>query len=43
MYGPKVILSLAIVSFSITVHSHPTLSEAVKEAALGVLGLPIHI
>ncbi|MBI2796577.1 MAG: dihydrolipoyl dehydrogenase [Gemmatimonadetes bacterium] len=27
----------------ITVHSHPTLSEAVKEAALGVLGRPIHI
>jgi len=27
----------------ITVHSHPTLSEAVKEAALGVLGRAIHI
>jgi len=27
----------------ITVHSHPTLSEAVKEAALGVLGRTIHI
>jgi dihydrolipoyl dehydrogenase len=27
----------------ITVHSHPTLGEAVKEAALGVLGRPIHI
>jgi dihydrolipoamide dehydrogenase len=27
----------------ITVHSHPTLSEAVKEAALGVLGRSIHI
>jgi len=27
----------------ITVHSHPTLSEAVKEAALGVLGRPLHI
>jgi dihydrolipoamide dehydrogenase len=27
----------------ITVHSHPTLSEAVKEAALGVLGRPIHL
>ena len=26
----------------ITVHSHPTLSEAVKEAALGVLGRSIH-
>jgi dihydrolipoamide dehydrogenase len=27
----------------ITVHSHPTLSEAVKEAALGVLGRTLHI
>ncbi len=27
----------------ITVHSHPTLSEAAKEAALGVLGRSIHI
>ena len=27
----------------ITVHAHPTLSESVKEAALGVLGRPIHI
>jgi dihydrolipoamide dehydrogenase len=27
----------------ITVHSHPTLSEAVKEAALAVLGRAIHI
>ncbi|MEP6905204.1 MAG: FAD-dependent oxidoreductase, partial [Gemmatimonadales bacterium] len=27
----------------ITVHSHPTLSEAVKEAALGVMGRSIHI
>jgi dihydrolipoamide dehydrogenase len=27
----------------ITVHGHPTLSEAVKEAALGVLGRPIHL
>jgi dihydrolipoamide dehydrogenase len=27
----------------ITVHSHPTLSEAVKDAALGVLGRSIHI
>jgi dihydrolipoamide dehydrogenase len=27
----------------ITVHSHPTLSEAVKEAALGVLGRSLHI
>jgi len=28
---------------AITVHSHPTLTEAVKEAALGVLGRSIHI
>jgi dihydrolipoamide dehydrogenase len=27
----------------ITVHSHPTLGEAVKEAALGVLGRAVHI
>ena len=27
----------------ITVHAHPTLSEAVKEAALGVMGRSIHI
>ncbi|HUQ47041.1 MAG TPA: dihydrolipoyl dehydrogenase [Gemmatimonadaceae bacterium] len=27
----------------ITVHSHPTLSEAVKEAALGVLGRTLHL
>jgi dihydrolipoamide dehydrogenase len=27
----------------ITVHAHPTISEAVKEAALGVLGRSIHI
>jgi dihydrolipoamide dehydrogenase len=27
----------------ITVHSHPTLSETTKEAALAVLGRPIHI
>ena len=27
----------------ITVHSHPTLSETVKEAALGVLGRAIHL
>jgi dihydrolipoamide dehydrogenase len=27
----------------ITVHSHPTLGEAVKEAALGVLGRTLHI
>ncbi len=28
---------------AITVHGHPTLSEATKEAALGVLGRAIHI
>jgi dihydrolipoamide dehydrogenase len=28
---------------AITVHSHPTLSETVKEAALGVLGRSLHI
>ena len=28
---------------AVTVHSHPTLSEAVKEAALAVLGRAIHI
>ena len=27
----------------VTVHAHPTLSEATKEAALGVLGRPIHL
>jgi dihydrolipoamide dehydrogenase len=27
----------------ITIHAHPTLSESVKEAALSVLGRPIHI
>ena len=27
----------------VVVHSHPTLSESLKEAALGVLGRPIHI
>ena len=27
---------------AVTIHSHPTLSEAVKEAALGVLGRSIH-
>ena len=26
-----------------TVHSHPTLSEVVKEAALGALGRPLHL
>jgi dihydrolipoamide dehydrogenase len=28
---------------AITVHAHPTLSEATKESALGVLGRSIHI
>jgi dihydrolipoamide dehydrogenase len=28
---------------AITVHAHPTLSESTKEAALGVLGRPLHI
>jgi dihydrolipoamide dehydrogenase len=28
---------------AITVHAHPTLSETVKEAALGALGRSIHI
>ena len=27
----------------VTVHAHPTLSEATKEAALAALGRPIHI
>ena len=27
----------------ITVHGHPTLSEAVKEAALGAIGRTIHM
>jgi dihydrolipoamide dehydrogenase len=26
-----------------TVHAHPTLAETTKEAALAVLGRPIHI
>jgi dihydrolipoamide dehydrogenase len=26
-----------------TIHAHPTLSEAIHEAALGVVGVPIHI
>ncbi|MEC8289725.1 MAG: dihydrolipoyl dehydrogenase, partial [Pseudomonadota bacterium] len=26
-----------------TCHAHPTLNEAIKEAALGVEGSPIHI
>jgi dihydrolipoyl dehydrogenase len=54
MIGPNVseLVQEAVLAFEyrgssedigITVHSHPTLSEAVKEAALGVLGRPIHI
>jgi len=54
MIGPNVseLIQEAVMAFEyrgssedigITVHSHPTLSEAVKEAALGVLGRPIHI
>jgi len=54
MIGPNVseLIEEAVLAFEyrgssedigITVHSHPTLSEAVKEAALGVLGRSIHI
>src|SRR5216110_577260 len=54
MIGPNVseLIQEAVQSFEyrgtsedvgVVVHSHPTLSEAVKEAALGVLGRPIHI
>ena len=54
MIGPNVseLIQEAVLAFEyrgssedigITVHSHPTLSEAVKEAALGVLGRPLHI
>ena len=54
MIGPNVseLIQEAVLAFEyrgssedigITVHSHPTLSEAVKEAALGVLGRSIHI
>ena len=54
MIGPNVseMIQEAVLAFeyrgssediAITVHSHPTLSEAVKEAALGVLGRSIHI
>ena len=54
MIGPNVseLIQEAVLAFEyrgssedigITVHSHPTLSEAVKEAALGVLGRAIHI
>ena len=54
MIGPNVseLIAEAVLAFEyrgssedigITVHSHPTLSESVKEAALGVLGRSIHI
>jgi dihydrolipoamide dehydrogenase len=54
MIGPNVseLISEVVLAFEyrgaaedlgITVHSHPTLSEAVKEAALGVLGRAIHL
>jgi len=54
MIGPGVseLIQEAVLAFEyrgssedigITVHSHPTLSEAVKEAALGVLGRPLQI
>ena len=54
MIGPNVseMIQEAVLAFEyrgssedigITVHSHPTLTEAVKEAALGVLGRSIHI
>jgi dihydrolipoamide dehydrogenase len=54
MIGPNVseLIQEAVLAFEIrgtsedigiTVHSHPTLSETVKEAALGVLGRSIHI
>ena len=54
MIGPNVseLIQEAVLAFEyrgssedigITIHAHPTLSESVKEAALGVLGRPIHI
>ncbi len=54
MIGPNVseLIQEAVLAFEyrgssedigITVHSHPTLSEALKEAALGVLGRSIHV
>jgi len=54
MIGPNVseLISEIVLAFEyrgasedigITVHAHPTLSEATKEAALGVLGRSIHI
>ncbi|MBC7898037.1 MAG: dihydrolipoyl dehydrogenase, partial [Cytophagaceae bacterium] len=53
MIGPNVsdLLAEVVLAFEyrgssedigITVHSHPTLSEATKEAALAVLGRAIH-
>ena len=54
MIGPNVseLISEVVLAFEyrgasedigVTVHAHPTLSEATKEAALGVLGRAIHI
>ena len=54
MIGPNVseLISEVVLAFEyrgssedigITVHAHPTLSEATKEAALGVLGRAIHL
>jgi len=54
MIGPTVseLVSEVVLAFEyggssedigITIHGHPTLSEATKEAALSVLGRPIHI
>jgi dihydrolipoamide dehydrogenase len=54
MVGPSVseLISEVVLAFEygasaddigVTVHAHPTLSEAVKEAALGALGRSIHI
>jgi dihydrolipoamide dehydrogenase len=54
MIGPNVseLISEVVLAFEyrgaaedlgITVHAHPTLSEATKEAALSVLGRAVHI
>ena len=54
MIGPNVseLISEVVLAFEyraasedigITVHAHPTLSEATKEAALAVLGRAVHI
>jgi dihydrolipoamide dehydrogenase len=54
MIGPNVseLVSEVVLAFEyrgssedigVTIHAHPTLSEATKEAALAVLGRPIHI